>query len=153
MKLTTTLNLLHKAEACTARYKVLRAALGVDYPMDAEISLRTILETNGINDALWALRATAEDCKKVARLMSADFAELSLPFWMKYYYPDDNRPALAIKAARDFAAGLITKEDLAVARSAARSAAESAARYATWSAAWSAAWSAQAEVFKCYVTI
>ena len=120
MRLTTTLNLLHKAEACTERYKVLLATLGANYPMDAEISLLTILETNGIDDALWALCATAENCEKVARFMAADFAELALVEWDKHY-PADRRPALAIQAARDFANGLIVREDLAAARSAAES--------------------------------
>ena len=150
MRLTTTLNLLHKAKACTARYEVLLATLGANYPMDAEISLLTILETNGIDDALWALRATAEDCEKVARLMVADFAESALANWTKYY-PNDNRPALAVQAARDFANGLIVREDLAAARSAAESAAWSAAGSAAWSAA-SAAGSAQAEIFKKYLS-
>ena len=135
MRLTTTLNLLHKAEACTARYKVLRATLGANYPIDAEISLLTILETNGIDDALWALRATAEDCEKVARLMAADFAEAAFVEWHKYY-PGDERPRLVIQAARDFANGLIVREDLAAARSAAEA----------------AAWSTQAEIFKKYIT-
>jgi hypothetical protein len=167
MKLTTTLNLLHKAEACQPRYKVLVIALGIDYPKDQEISLLTILETNGIDDALWALCATVQDCEKVARLMAADFAELVLPEWLKYY-PNDDRPRLAIQAARDFANGVITAEHRSVAESAAWFAAWSAAESAAWFAAWSAAWSAarsaacsdirsdvryaQAEIFKKYVT-
>ena len=75
MELTTTLNLLHAANACQPRYKVLLAALGTDYPKDKPINLLTILEHNGLDDALWALCATAENCDTVARLMAADFAE------------------------------------------------------------------------------
>jgi hypothetical protein len=178
MRLTTTLNLLHKVAVCQARYKVLVSALGIDYLKDQEISLLTILETNGINDALWALRATTQDCEKVARLMAADFAELALPEWLKYY-PNDDRPRLAIQAARDFANGVINNAQRAAAESAAASAAwaavwsaakSAAAKSAAWSAAWSAASdasvtefvtaasavrtarSARAEIFKKYVT-
>ena len=134
--LTTTFALLRAAHACPPRYRFLREAL--KYCEDhTPINVLTILDTNGIDDALWALCATAQDCEKVARLMAADFAELALAEWLKRY-PDDDRPRLAIQAARDFANGVITAGQ----RSAARSAAGSAARSAAWSAAGSAAWSA-----------
>ena len=139
--LTTTLKLLRKNHACTLLYKVLLTALGADYPRDKPINLLTILEHNGLDDALWALRATAENCDKAARLMAADFAEQALPIWLAAY-PDDHRPELAIQAARDFANGLISAEELDAARSAARSAtdaayaaADAAARSAARSAA------------------
>ena len=132
MTLTTTFKRLRSAGACETRYKFLRAALmGVK---DTEpINLLTILETNGLDDALWALSATAENCDKVARLMAADFAEEVLPIWKKY--SKDKRPELAIKAARDFANGLITNEE----RDAAWDAARAAAGDAGWDAAWDAA--------------
>ena len=74
MTLTTTFKHLRDVGACKSRYKLLRAALkGVK---DTEpINLLTILNTNGLSDALWALRATDENCDKIARLMAADFAE------------------------------------------------------------------------------
>src|SRR5271157_434881 len=111
MILTTTLNLLREKKACTGRYKVLRTALGLDYPMDKPINLLTILESNGLDDALWALRATVENGDTVARLMAADFAEQVLPIWLEHA-PYDDRPALAIKATRDFAHGHIASEEL-----------------------------------------
>lgn len=61
-----------------------------------------------------------------ARLFAADAAERSLKFWLKVY-PDDDRPAKAIEAARQFARGEIG------------AAARAAARAATWAAAWAAA--------------
>ena len=137
MKLTTTLSLLHKANACQPRYKVLLAALGTDYPKDKPINLLTILEHNGLDDALWALRATAENCNKIAYLMAADFAEQVLFVWQNYA-PEDKRPELAIKAVRDFANGHITKGELQVAQAAARAAA------AAWAQAAAAAWAADA---------
>ena len=137
MTLTTTLDLLHKAYACTSRYKVLCAALGTDYPHDKPIDLLTILGSNGLDDALWAMCATEQDCEKIARLMAADFAEQVLPIWKKY--SQDTRPELAIKAARDFANGLINREQLAAAGDA------GAAAWDAWAAAGdagAAAWDA-----------
>ena len=143
MTLTTTFNLLRKANACAGRYKFLRNALPA-VTDDEPINLLTILETNGLDDALWALSATAENCDKVARLMAADFAEQVLPLWRKY--STDKRPELAIRAARDFADGLITAEQRAAAGAAAGAAAWAASRAAAWSAsraaAWAAAWAA-----------
>jgi len=112
-----------------------------DVKDDEPINLLTILETNGFDDALWALCATAENCDKVARLMAADFAEQVIPIWKKY--SQDKRPELAIKAARDFAEGRITRHEL------------TAAGAAAWAAAWDAAWAAarekQKEIFISYL--
>ena len=75
------------------------------------------------------------------RLFAADCAEAALHHF-EDRYPDDDRPRLAIQAARDYANGLISRTKLSAARSAAWSAADSAAWSAAWSAADSAAWSA-----------
>ena len=134
MNLTTTFTLLRRAGACTSRYKFLRESLK-DVKDDEPINLLTILETNGLDDALWALCATAENCDKVARLMAADFAEQVIPIWKKY--SQDKRPELAIKAARDFAEGRITRDELTAALAAAGDAAV-AALDAAGDAAWDA---------------
>ena len=137
MTLTTTFRRLRSAGACTERYKFLRAALkGVK---DTEpINLLTILRTNGLDDALWALSATSKNCDKVARLMAADFAEEVLPIWTRKY-SRDKRPELAIKAARDSAHGRISVEEL------------DAARAAAWDAAGDAARAKQIEIFTRYL--
>jgi len=137
MILTTTFNLLRKADACKESYTKLRKALkGVK---DTEpINLITILEVLNLDDALWALRATEQNCDKVARLMASDFAEDTLPLWHKYY-PEDKRPAEAIQAARDFANGLITKEQLNIARAASDAASNTAYYAASYAAAVHAA--------------
>ena len=160
MQLTTTFALLRKASACAPRYKFLREALSSEeYADDTSINLLTILETNGLDDALWALSATAENCDKVARLMAADFAEQVLPVWRKY--SEDKRPDMAIKAARDFANGLITDQQRAAAAARAAGAAAweaAAAARAAGAAAWEAAWAAgeaagekQKEIFISYL--
>jgi hypothetical protein len=128
MIITTTLRLLRNAHACTSRYTFLREALGPKYGDNKPINLLVILNTNGLDDALWALKATAQNCDMVARLMAADFAARVLPIWKKMY-PKDDRPAKAIKATRDFARGKITREEL----------------YAAWDAAWDAAGAARAD--------
>ena len=151
MILTTTLRLLRNAHACTPRYTFLREALGPKYGDNKPINLLAILKTNGLNDALWALQATAQNCDMVARLMAADFAAGVLPIWKKMY-PKDDRPANAIKATRDFARGNITREELAAAVAAAGAAGDAAwaardaavdaagaARDAAWDAAVAAA--------------
>ena len=147
MILTTTFNLLRKADACKESYTKLRKALkGVK---DTEpINLITILEVLNLDDALWAFRATEQNCDKVARLMASDFAQEALPLWHKYY-PEDKRPAEAIQAARDFANGLITKEQLNIARAAAYAA--SYASYAAYAASYAAdAASAAAAYYAAY---
>ena len=133
--LTTSLNLLRKAGACKDRYKHLVKALGGrNFAHDAPINLLTILAHNGVEDCLWALCATAEDCDKVARFMAADFAEAVLPIFERER-PGDDRPRKSIAAARALARGEIG----AAASDAARTA---AARDAAGTAAWDAAWDA-----------
>ena len=151
MILTTTFKRLRKAGACEPSYRKLRKALkGVK---DTEsINLLTILDTLNLEDALWALRATQQSRDRVARLMAADFAAEVLPIWHKHY-PSDNRPALAIQAARDFANGLITPEQLAAAGAAAGAAARAAgaARAAAADAGADAARVKNEEIFKKYL--
>ena len=144
--LTTTLNLLRKAGACKDRYKHLVKALGGrNFAHDAPINLLTILAHNGVEDCLWALCATAEDCDKVARFMAADFAEAVLPIFERER-PGDDRPRKSIAAARALARGEIgaAVRDAAgtAAWDAAWDAAGTAARDAARTAAWAAAWAA-----------
>ena len=72
--LETTLNRLREHSPCATGYATLLASLGgpsVDH--DAPINLLHILGSNGVDDCLWALRATIQDCTRVARLMACDF--------------------------------------------------------------------------------
>ena len=72
------------------------------------------------------------------RLIAADFAEHVLPLF-EAEYPDDDRPRKAIDAARAYARGEITEEQLSAAWDAARAAAWAAAGAAAWDAAGDAA--------------
>jgi len=148
----TTLNKIKLHSPCKDGWEKLLNHLNKTQSDDEPLELRTILESNGLDDTIWALRAVEGKDNEI-RLFAADCAELVLPIYEKRY-PDDSRPRMAIQAARDYANGLITLEEVAAAGAAAwaavgdaawaaaRDAAWAAARDAAWAAAWDAAWAA-----------
>jgi hypothetical protein len=73
-----------------------------------KVSLMQILKSNGIEDAVLALRCF--DYKDYC-LFNADVAESVLHIFEKKY-PKDLRPRNCIQGIRDFKAGKITKEEL-----------------------------------------
>ena len=93
MELTTTLDLLRKAGACKDRYKVLAKALGKGYGKDTPIPLLRILESNGLGDALWALRAVPPEqvaqCYKLSRILVTDYTKRAgrLMEWLTRQHP------------------------------------------------------------------
>jgi hypothetical protein len=80
---------------------------------DEELSLLTILESNGLDGALFALIAV-DGFEKEIRLMACDFAESVV------HLANDERSVNAIKVSRAYANGLATKEELKAARAAAQ---------------------------------
>jgi hypothetical protein len=76
--------------------------------------------------------------QRLLRLFAADCAERVLPIFYKFL-PNDQRPSLAIQAARDYANGKITGRPWAAPRDAAHDAARDAARDAAYDAAANAA--------------
>ena len=139
--ISTTLRMLRtnkKQKACTERYAVLRIGLGKNYGDNKLIPLTRILEINGRDDVLWALENVVDDGYKILRLWAADCAEHVLPIYEKKY-PNDKRPADAIKAARQFARGEITEAASDAASATADDAANYAASYAVGAAASDAA--------------
>ena len=136
--LYTSLALLRKQSACSGGLSTLIASLPKTQGEDKLISLSHILKSNGLAHAIWALRATTVDARKIAARMAIDFAMTSLANFEKVF-PDDKRPRTALQVASDFLDGKATLAEVETAESAARSAAWSAA----WSAAESAAWSAR----------
>ena len=139
----TTLNKIKSHSPCEDGWKKLLNHLGKTEADDEVLELRTILESNGLDDTLWAFRAVYGKDKEI-RLFAADCADMVLPIYKKEY-PDDDRPRKAIQAARDYANGLISTKELAAARAAAWAAAEAAAAAAgaAEAAAWAAAWAAE----------
>ena len=82
--LQTTLTAIKNAGACEGSYKHLLMAMGgTKADRDAPLNLLTILEHNGVDDALWALRLCPGH-EQVARLMATDFAEDVLPIFEAY---------------------------------------------------------------------
>ena len=137
-KLTTTLALLKKHGVCKSGYHTLRKSLGLKWPAGKPINLLHILKSNGVQDMLWCLCATREDCVRVRVGLCANFAESVL--YHSHARADDPRMAECIETCYRFARGEATAEQLNAARSASEwSAAEWTAR---WSVGWSAAWSA-----------
>ena len=120
----TTLNKIKLHSPCEDGWKKLLNHLGKTEADDEVLELRTILESNGIDDTLWAFRAVEGKDKEI-RLFATDCAEMVLPIYEKQY-PNDNRPRKAIQAARDYANGLISAKEFAAARAAARAARDAA---------------------------
>ncbi len=146
--LTTTFEKLHQAEACFDRYRHLAKALGgvSRYGKATPIPLLTILEHNGLEDVLWALRATIEDSDRISRLLAADFAEHVIPFF-EAVHRTDQRPRKAIEISRQYAFGLCTTEELNMARDAAAAAAAAAAEVAAYATAYAACAAARAAAY------
>ena len=147
--ITTTFKVLRENGACTARYKHLAKALGgiATYGKTTPIPLLEILETNGLDDALWALRVCklSEEDEKKMHLLACDFAEHTIHIY-ENYYPEDKRPRNAIKVKRKWVNGESDDAASDAARAAARAAAGGAAlaeaRDAASAAARAAAWGA-----------
>jgi len=128
-------------------------SLGNDWSREQPINLLHILESNGVQDMMWCLRATEQDCTRERYLISADMAESVLHVFTAQR-PDDDRPALAIHAARSAADGKMESvdagfiaADAAIAGFIALGAAKQAAfksMYPPYTAAYAAAYAAKA---------
>ena len=125
MKLTTTLSRIRGHSPCSDGWKKLVKHLGgIDaFGEDTPINLLTILESNGVQDMLWSLRATIEDSKPVSSQLAVAFAEEVMPIF-EARYPNDKRPRNAIQAAKDFASGKISMQEVRAAADAAAYAAD-----------------------------
>ena len=98
--------------------------------MDDKITFRMILESNGINDAIWCLRVLDDKYDKEIRLFACDCAERVV------HLCTDERSAKAIEVSRRFANGTATKAELKATMASAWDAASDAdaARAAAWAA-------------------
>jgi len=140
----TTLNKIRACGPCENGWKELLRNLGKTQADDEPLSISTILESNGIDDALWCLQAV-DGYQREMRLFAVDCAR-SVQHLMT-----DPRSIAALDVAERHADGLATDGELAAARDAAwaaawdaardpaRDAAWDAARDAAWAAAWGAA--------------
>jgi len=157
----TTLNKIRTKKPCAYGWQKLLAYLGKRKADDEALSIITILDSNGLDDALWCLRAVENHDREI-RLYAVWCAR------QVQHLMTDKRSLEALDVAERFANGLATADDLAAASDAARSAmaaagavrgaamaavaaagavrgaASAAARsaMAAWAAAWDAAWAA-----------
>ena len=143
--ITTTLKALRKHDACIDGYnKIACHVAGKEYNSEREtyvrhrhddpIPIAVILDNNGLDDALWALRA----CEQTPEMVRA---ERLFAVWCArqvQHLMTDVRSIDALDVAERHAHGNATDDELA----AAWDAAWDAARDAAWAAAWAAAWDA-----------
>ena len=151
----TTLSKIRACSPCASGWTKLLGNLGKTKADDEPLAITTILESNGVDDALWCLRAV-DGYQREMRLFAVDCAR------MVQHLMTDQRSIDALDVAERYADGLATDQALAAAwdaalaavrdaardaalaaaRAAARAAAWDAARDAAWAAAWAAAWDA-----------
>lgn len=136
----TTLNEIRKHRPCQAGWGKLLCTLGKTKGDDAPLHLRVILDSNGLDDALWCLRAVVGETR-VMRLYAVWCAA------QVRYLMIDQRSIDALKVAKNHANGIASVEQLAAAARAAAwaaTAARAARDAADADAAWAAAWAARA---------
>jgi len=141
--ITTTLNRIRTCHPCESGWTKLLKHLGKTTADDEPLPFSVILESNGLDDALWCCRA-APEYDREWRLFAVWCAR------QVQHLMTDQRSIDALDVAERFANGLATTQELdaagaaawAAAWDAARAAAGAAARAAAGAAAWAAAWDA-----------
>jgi hypothetical protein len=131
----TTLNLIRAESPCADGWKTLLVHLGKTEADDEPLALLTVLESNGLDDALWTLRCVP-NCDRDARLFAVWCAR------QVKHLMTDKRSTDALDVAELFANGEATNKERAAAWAAAWDAARDAAGAAAGDAAWDAAWAA-----------
>lgn len=119
----TTLNAIRKHDPCADGWKKLLQYLGKTEADDEPLFISTILKSNGLDDALWCLRAVDGHDKEI-RLLAVAYAR------KVQHLMTDSRSIAALDVAERHAHGKATDDDLAAAWTAAE---------AAWAAAWTAA--------------
>lgn len=125
--LHVTLNAIRTVQPCEDGWRDLLDGLGKIRADDEPLALVTILDSNGLGDALFCLRALTDEMDRYVRDLVCDLAETALP----YVPRGEERPRRAIEAARRYARSEATLAELTLASVAAEEAAWSAAREVT----------------------
>ena len=131
----TTLNKIRSQKPCQDGWKRLLQHLGKTTADEESLPLLVVLNSNGLEDALWCLRAV-DGHEKEMRLFAAWCAR------QVQHLMTDARSIAALDVAEKFALGRATPDELDAAGAAAWAAAGAAARAAAWAAAGDAAWDA-----------
>ena len=143
MMLYTTLNKIRGNEPCESGWKKLLNHLGKTKADDEQLSFRTILESNGLDDAIWCLKSVEGHDREIRLLALACARRVE-------HLDNTGQAKKTNDVAERFANGLATAEELAAARgAAARGAAMDAARGAARGAAMDDAWCAAMDAAWC----
>ncbi len=131
----TTLNKIRTNQPCSDGWKKLLRNLKKTKSDDEPLSIITILDSNGIEDAMWCLH-TVDSIDRDARLFAVWCARQ-----VQHLMPDQ-RSINALDVAERYATGEATDDELFAAWSAARAAAWDAANAAARAAESAVAWNA-----------
>ena len=126
--MNTTLNAIRAHSPCADGWAKLLKHLGKTRADDEPLSVATILDSNGLNDALWCLRAVDGHDREIR--LYAVWCARQVQHLMK-----DPRSLAALDVAERHAHGKATDAELSAARAAAGTAAGTAARAAAGTAA------------------
>lgn len=127
----TTLNKIREHAPCSDGWRKLLVHLGKTTADDEPLALSVVLESNGLDDALWCLRSVPEESSRWRKLAVAYARTVQ-------HLMTDPRSLAALEVAQAHAEGRASDSQLAAAVDAAGDAAGAAA----WDAAWAAAWAA-----------
>jgi hypothetical protein len=132
----TTLNAIREHGPCADGWAKLLRHLGKTQPDDEPLAITTILDSNGLDDALWCLRAVTGHDREI-RLYAVWCAR------QVQHLMNDPRSLAALDVAERYANGLSTNAELEAALDAAWAAAWGATLAAARGAALAAAWAAE----------
>ena len=148
----TTLAKIRDANPCVDGWTKLLRNLGKTKADEEPLAITTILDSNGLDDALWCLRAVdghqremrlyAVDCARSVQHLMTDprsIAAIDVAERHANGFASDKERAAAWDAASAAASAAAWAAAMAAARDAARDAASAAARDAASAAAWAAA--------------
>jgi len=145
MEYNTTLDEIRSKRPCIDGWGKLLASLGKTAADNEPLPLLSVLDSNGLGDALWVLSFVMQpEHDRLSRHFQAWCAKQVL-YLFETKHPTDNRVRDQIKMLRNDSA---TQEKRDTARAAARDAAWDAA----WDAARDAAWDAQEKQFRKMLT-
>lgn len=113
MTVYTTLNKIRAFEPPKSLWEKLLSSLGKTAPDDKPLALVSILESIGLDGALWCTRTVFNEHREKIVEFAIRCADNVLPIFEKKV-PNDHRPRLAIQAAKDYLEGKITETDLEV---------------------------------------
>ena len=125
----TTLNRIRGRNPCTNGWRKLLTYLGKTEADDAPLAYSTIIESNGLDDALWCLRAEPQH-SSIWRMFAVRCAR------RVQHLMTDERALQALDVAERHARGEATDSEL------------TAARVATWYAARGTAWAATLDTIR-----